>query len=393
MSGGQKQPRILMVSYDFRPKVGGVATCADGLAKSLSKNAEVKLLAPRMAGAAEFDRAAPYPIKRVFLPRIAALSVPYLSLAIRIEAMRFKADCVFCMLWMPDGAATLTATRGIKNLPYFVLTHGVEVFESEATFRKRVRSRFSFLKNQVLKHAAQVFSVSNFTAKQVEICGVPKDRITVSYNGVEVERFASYQGEKSQFIQDSEKVNFVSVSRLVYNKGMDHAIEAIGMLPKEIQEKLHYSVVGNGPDKKRLERLIKEKELSDVVTLLGEVHDTDIPKIYASSDWLLFLSRSDFASPKIEGFGLVALEAAVLSVPAIAGNSGGVSDAVENEVSGYLVDPEDPFDIAKCIEKVVLDSSLKTKLGEQARSRAVNSFHWDHVAEKVVSKIKETVSS
>jgi phosphatidylinositol alpha-1,6-mannosyltransferase len=83
-----------------------------------------------------------------------------------------------------------------------------------------------------------------------------------------------------------------------------------------------------------------------------------------------------------EGFGIVYLEANLHNLPVIAGDSGGVSDAVSDNFSGLLVDPNDIKDISQTITKLAKDSDLRNKLGGQGRLRVINEFNWKNLAQK-----------
>jgi phosphatidylinositol alpha-1,6-mannosyltransferase len=82
-----------------------------------------------------------------------------------------------------------------------------------------------------------------------------------------------------------------------------------------------------------------------------------------------------------EGFGIVYLEANLCGKPVIAGRSGGVPDAVENNVNGLLVNPESEEEIAQAILKLYESKELRETLGEQGRQRALIKFNWKNQIE------------
>lgn len=84
-----------------------------------------------------------------------------------------------------------------------------------------------------------------------------------------------------------------------------------------------------------------------------------------------------------EGFGIVYLEANLCGKVVIAGNSGGVPDAVENNINGLLVDPENEEEIAQAIIELCADKNRREKLGEQGRQRALIKFNWKHQVENI----------
>jgi phosphatidylinositol alpha-1,6-mannosyltransferase len=85
----------------------------------------------------------------------------------------------------------------------------------------------------------------------------------------------------------------------------------------------------------------------------------------------------------VEGFGLVFLEAAACGKPVVGGRSGGIPDAIVDGVTGFLVHPTDPEDIASGLARLLTDDELATRLGQQGRRRVVEEFVWGRVASRV----------
>jgi len=94
----------------------------------------------------------------------------------------------------------------------------------------------------------------------------------------------------------------------------------------------------------------------------------------------IFIMPSRNIDDDFEGFGIVYLEANLSGKPVIAGDTGGVRDAVQNGVSGLLVDPENVDEIANAIIKLSKDKELIKKLGEQGRERAIREFNWEVIS-------------
>ncbi|MGH9689644.1 MAG: glycosyltransferase, partial [Candidatus Acidiferrales bacterium] len=94
-------------------------------------------------------------------------------------------------------------------------------------------------------------------------------------------------------------------------------------------------------------------------------------------------------SGDVEGFGLVYLEANACGKPVIAGRSGGVSDAVVDGVTGFLVDPSSSEEIAAAIVRILSSPDLAARLGNQGRERVLREFTWPRAA----ARIREILSS
>ena len=124
-----------------------------------------------------------------------------------------------------------------------------------------------------------------------------------------------------------------------------------------------------------LENLVAELALQKHVRFLGFVPDATLIDWYNAADIFIMPSRLGTGTDRgVEGFGIVYLEANACNTPVIGGRSGGVPDAVEDGLSGLLVDPQSPQDIADAIAKLLADPAYGRRLGEQGRSRVLKRF-------------------
>jgi phosphatidylinositol alpha-1,6-mannosyltransferase len=88
-----------------------------------------------------------------------------------------------------------------------------------------------------------------------------------------------------------------------------------------------------------------------------------------------------------EGFGIALLEAAVFRKPTVGGRSGGIPDAVEDGVTGILVDPLKPEEMARAVIRILKDPELAARLGEAGYERATSEFTWDRVVERILAAL------
>ncbi len=154
-----------------------------------------------------------------------------------------------------------------------------------------------------------------------------------------------------------------TLGRLAPYKGVDDTIHALASLP-DAERPLWYVVAGDGPARADLEQLAQEK-MPGRVQFLGKISDPNL--VYAASDV--------FAMPShLEGFGLVYVEAAFAGLPSIGCSVAGAPFVIAEGQTGLLVPPADPLALARAIERLRQDVSLRRTLGEQARVRACAEF-------------------
>lgn len=178
----------------------------------------------------------------------------------------------------------------------------------------------------------------------------------------------------------------VSVSRLVPRKGMDTLIRASVALAAA-HEGLRVLVAGSGRDRRRLLKLIDR--LDAPVRLLGRLPDDEAVALHGCADVFAMLCRSRWAGLEQEGFGIVFLEAAAVGVPQVAGDSGGVQDAVVHGETGIVLREVTAEAAAVAISELLGDSERREAMGAAARRRAVTDFSCDVLASRLRCALEE----
>ena len=152
------------------------------------------------------------------------------------------------------------------------------------------------------------------------------------------------------------------LGRLVHQKGVDVALAALAEVDGCVLR-----IAGDGPDRAALEARAGALGVADRVTFLGHVDGHDF---LVDLDALLLPSRD-------EGLPLVLLEAMQLGTPVVATRVGSIPDVLVDDESGLLVDADDPHGLADAVRRLVTESELRTRLGQQARAVAVREFSVD----------------
>ena len=170
----------------------------------------------------------------------------------------------------------------------------------------------------------------------------------------------------------------LTVARLVPHKGVDITIRALALLAPRYPD-LRYAIVGQGPERGALEDLARGEGVAERVHFLSELGDESLPLAYGLAT--VYVGASRQTAKDVEGFGIALLEAQAAGIPVVAGQSGGIPDAVQDGVTGVLADPEDPAAVAAAIAGLLDDPGRARQLGASGRAAVERFFNWSRVVD------------
>lgn len=281
---------------------------------------------------------------------------------------------------LPLGTAAYFVAKFTKT-PYTVILHGMDFTYAQKTPRKKKIS------GKILDQATAIICANNYTAELTrQLLKIDQQqKVIVVPPGIDSQLAADKQLVAEMKIKHNlnNAVVLFSIGRLVKRKGFDNVIKAMPEVLKSVPN-LYYIIGGDGPDKIYLKELAKG---IDHILFLGSITDKEKWAWLSLCDIFITVARD--IDGDFEGFGIVYLEANLAGKPVIAGDSGGVRDAVQGAYSGILVDPENIDRIASAIIGLAQDAKLRIKLGEQGRGRVLNEFNW----EKQITKIHNIIHS
>lgn len=244
--------------------------------------------------------------------------------------------------------------------------HGME-FPSNPSKIKHKRIFDSLGKAHIL------FSNSNYTANSASRFSNDKSKIKVIEPCIDQPLKASEEELANIRNIFNNGLNLVTISRLEPRKGIDRTIESLSILKKEFPN-ITYAVAGSGDDLDRLKELTSNLGVSDHVYFMGRVSEVKKAALLESAQIFVMPVRREGDS--VEGFGASYIEAGWYSLPSIAGNSGGAGEAVNNLITGIVIQDTTPENIASAVSMLLKDKELRQNLGENARKKA-QSLIWE----------------
>lgn len=204
----------------------------------------------------------------------------------------------------------------------------------------------------------KVIAVSNRV--KVENCNnlrVKEDKVVVVYNGIDLPQKSNTAASKENFV-------IGAVGNLYKDKGYINLLRSIPKLV-ELIPSIKVIIVGEGNERSQLEKFISDHNLENYVDLVGRKNNVR-ELITAFDIWIMVSLR--------EGFSLAVLEAMSASLPVIATNVGGNSEAIINEESGLIIDPNNTEDIINSVSYLYQNQEKREQFASKAYSRYRDHF-------------------
>lgn len=286
---------------------------------------------------------------------------------------------------LPLGSVAYYASKLFK-FKYSVIIHGMDFTLAIS------RSRKKKLTEKILSRAQSVVCTNGYVANLVrEFIGKEQlTKVTVVNPGVSPTQLLGVDSSKVDELKERYGLNgkyvLLSLGRLVKRKGVDQVILALEQLMDRLPG-LVYVVAGTGPDEAYLKNYAASVSnyFSDHVKFLGAITNEEKWQWLTLCDCMIMPAREEAGD--FEGFGIVYLEAGLAGKPVIAGDSGGVPDAVEHMINGYLVDPLDSSAIANAVAELMDNPAVAERLGSDGRDRAAKEFAWPDKIKIIYDKI------
>ena len=260
----------------------------------------------------------------------------------------------------------------LKKIPVICLAHGNELLFNDQNKRGRIK--------KTLNKVNFIVANSNFTKDLVKnIINSPK-KLKIIYPGA---TDLSNLKHKEIFGINGHPI-LLTLARLEKRKGHIEIIYSIEKLISEFPD-IQYIIAGNGPELKKLKKIVKEKNLNKNIIFVGEVNENQKKYLFQKSNLMIMPTLDEKDNRSIEGFGISYIEAAFFAVPSIASNIGGTPEAVIDNFTGKII--YNISDLFPTIRELLLNQDKIKYLGKNAQKRAFQEFNWDKISENYLSLI------
>lgn len=297
-----------------------------------------------------------------------------------VEVVKYeKLDVLHVHYAIPHASAAFMAKEILKaqgiRIPYITTLHGTDVtlvgkepeYEPTISFAINQSDIVTSVSDSLRKDTYKHFNVSK------EIHVIP--------NFVCTDQFKPKEGDckKNSLAPNGEKI-LMHISNFRKVKRIQDVIKIHAEVNKKIPTKL--ILIGDGPERSVMERLVRELKVVDSVLFLGKIKETE--KALCAADVYLMTSET-------ESFGVSALEAMAAAVPVISSNTGGIPEVNEQGVTGFLSNVGDVDSMVENTIKLLTDEALYNKLSANALRKA-QDFSIHHILPKYLELYEKAIS-
>lgn len=356
--------KIAICSDYFYPKIGGITTHIEDLAKNLEKRGHSVIIITKKA---KFDdRSHGLNVIRInsFFRTSNTIDIPQLT-ELKNAIKKVKPDIIHTHhAFSPISLFSLAIGKKLK-IKRILTNHSIQ-FLYDFDYLWKPSSYLLFPYKQYINDANKIIAVSSaaatfishFTNKEIEV--IP--------NGIDVKSFAPKTKKFSG-------KNILFVGRFSYRKGLHLLLESMGFIIKENKE-IKLTIVGKGYMKSILKLLIRTLNLQKNVVIKENLNKEELISLYKKSD--VFVMPSIFG----ESFGIVLLEAMASKTPIVATKQGGIKEIIVHNRTGLLIERNRPKKFAESIMNLLNNKKLSKKLSSNAYNE-VKKYDWNNIIKKI----------
>ncbi|MFZ1729436.1 MAG: glycosyltransferase family 4 protein [Bacteroidota bacterium] len=379
--------KILLLTSDFLPNIGGMASHALELARAHVQNGHQLDLVHPVYGAGEdhVEEMEGFTVHKLFVDN----DTPKLKHLLYIRKVRdyvrkLHAAASFDVLHWHDLTPNCWTTWTLRSdLPLVWTNHTSNYLEMFETGIGRFKIRL------FLGHADAIISPSNELHEKSAATGISSLQNFYIPNGVDAAKFQpgnSFGVIDKDYGLDPARPVIICPRRLEPKNGVEYFIRAIPLVRAEIPD-VQFLIVGGGfPDeRKRFEALLKEAGQSHDVFFTGNVPNSAMPKFYA-------LATIAALPSLMEATSISGLEAMASGLPLVGTRVGGIPEIIEDGESGMLVDARSPEQLAAAFIQLLNDQELRSRLGAGARRRVEETFAWPEISRRTVAVYDKAIA-
>jgi len=355
------KPKIVVFSAFYSPYMSGAELFVKEVVERLADKYDFCVITSRLSSKlSSLEIRDKYVIRRVGFG-FAGDKFLFIFLA-PLAALKYKPKIVHAVMESYAGVALWFFRLLNKKIPTILTLQSGDLDDS-----KKQKKIPSWLWRRIHLTPDRITAISSFLAKRTKKLGFPKEKISIVPNGVDLKSAP----------QNISQIPFriICLARLSWEKGINYLIEAMPQVKKEFTQ-AHLVLVGDGPERKKLEEQVKKLNLEKSVEFKGKLsHQKALRELALSAV---------FVCPSLaEGLGIAFLEAMAVRVPIIGTPVGGIPDFLKDRETGLFCQVKNPQSIAEKIKELLEDQPLREKLIENAYNLVKEKYNWANISQQM----------
>ena len=371
--------KILMFNYEYPPLGGGGGVFNKQLAEELAKNGHMVTVitsnynSQRACEIVEGVKVIRVPVLLRSDQNAAGLVsmlsyFPASLVAGHKQLSKERYDLIHTMFAVPSAPSALALSKHFK-IPHLLSILGGDIYDPSKKLSPHKTPLLHTTVKRMIEGSDKVVALSyDIKSRAIEYYKVSK-KIDIVHLGIPEPEFSAKSRDDFGFRQND--ILLITVGRLVARKGLEDLIEIVKKLD---DKKIKLILVGDGPEKTRLQNLASEFDIHKQICFMGYVSDETKFQLLSIAD--VYVSTS-----KHEGFGIVFLEAMATGLPVICYDKGGQTEFLKNSHTGYLVTYGNKDLFQKQLKKMCDDNTLRV-ISNRFNKNYIKEFFIETCAER-----------
>ncbi len=287
----------------------------------------------------------------------------------------FTADVFLVHFGYAGALANKLRELGVLKGKQATVFHGADIS------RRHILEEHKLDYVNLFRQSELMLPISNLWKNKLIEMGCPPEKIHVTRMGIEPEKFNFQPRQAFQ-----TPLRIVSVARLTEKKGLDVAVKASAIL-KQRGGQFQYTIIGNGDQDEMMRDFIAREGMEDCVSMPGFKPQEEIRRALSEADIFLLPSKTA-ADGDMEGIPVALMEAMAVGLPVVSTFHSGIPELIENNVSGWLVEEDDPEALAETLLKLSQGEVDVVPVVAAARHKVETEFN-QHIAYGELAQILE----
>jgi glycogen synthase len=382
--------KILLLTWEYPPNVvGGLSRHVYGLSVHLAQNGhEVHVVTAGNGGLPAFEIINGVHVHRViplnnhdddFLSWIAGLNLAMSYKGVQLAA-EINYDIVHAHDWLV-GTSAITLKEELST-PLLTTIHATEHGRNNG-IHNDMQQFIHEKESQLIRESDQIIVCSHYMRDELlTTFQLTEKKLAIVPNGIEQSEGKVNSSEIYPFMKERKYV--FSVGRMVKEKGFETIIEAAQLAKESKRDDIYFVIAGKGPMLERYRKIVSERQLDHYIAFIGYVSDEQRNALLVNSEIAVFPSL-------YEPFGIVALEAMILSKPTIVSETGGLKGIIMHKQTGMLMVPDDADSLLSNIDFLTSYPDMAKEIGDKGGKIVKNLYGWTRVASQTVKVMEETL--